>query len=366
MAKRIDRRRSLVLLGGFLGSVPAVGGTARSTNQGQAEAEPNDSRSEATRIGPGRVFGHIGPCCLPGVGDDEDWFAFDVDSGDGILVDFQQRPVSAAALVGPDGTVLDRDGPSATRLAGTAGQSGTAYVRLMDPPGGANGDYAFTLSIDGVGDSDGGGTPDDSDGDGSGSDGVAGSTFEVQPTDDGSEFSYRFTVDGAASKTEAGDIHADDEDQIVPCDDGTTTVVGYTGDGQGDAYAIEGDLVSFRRTSGSEDFRLVLDGEDVTGLLTSATSMFEVESTEEGTEFSYRFGVEGDVSKTVYRGRAADYDDHVVACSDGSSTVVGSTGDGAADTYAIDGQITRFERTSGSTEYRLLLDGQDVTGRLTS
>lgn len=378
MAKRIDRRHTLFALGGVLGIVPTLRGSAeipdaRAAGQRQAEAEPNDSRSEATRIGPGNVFGHIGPCCLPVAGDDEDWFAVDVDAGDGILVDFQQRPVSAAELIGPDGSVLDREGPSATRLGRSVSQSGTAYIHLMDPPGSANGDYAFSLTIEQGDDADGeGGASDDAgstnNGGGSGTDSGSGdgSTFEVLSTDSDSQFSYRFSVDGDVAKTEYEGRAADDEDQIVACGDGTTTVVGYTGSGGGDVYQIEGDLLSFKTTSGNPDFELRLNGEDVTGSPPSGLPIFEVVSTADDTEFSYRFEVDGDVYKTVYRGRAADDDDHVVECADGTVTVVGSTGNSAADAYAVAGEITRFERTSGSSEYRLMFDGQDVTGRLTA
>ena len=117
----------------------------------QGEREPNDAKSEATRIEPGIVRGHIGPCCLSYVADEDDWLQFDVASGDDILVNFDVSPPTRARLLGPGNSVLDVEGYNPDRLSGTTQNSGTAYIHLTEPPGGANSEYAFTLELNGTG-----------------------------------------------------------------------------------------------------------------------------------------------------------------------------------------------------------------------
>ncbi|MBX0293392.1 right-handed parallel beta-helix repeat-containing protein [Haloarcula nitratireducens] len=97
---------------------------------------------------------------------------------------------------------------------------------------------------------------------------VGDGTFVVESTSEAKSFDYAFTVEGSVSKTQADGYAAEASDRIVRNDDGTVTVTGTAGDQWGDAYEVEGRIVAFEKTSGTSTFRLELDGEDVTGLLT--------------------------------------------------------------------------------------------------
>ncbi|MBV0923748.1 right-handed parallel beta-helix repeat-containing protein [Halomicroarcula limicola] len=101
---------------------------------------------------------------------------------------------------------------------------------------------------------------------------VGDGTFVVESTSEGKSFDYAFTVEGSVSKTQADGYAAEASDRVVENDDGTVTVTGTAGDQWGDAYEVEGRIVAFEKTSGDSEFRLELDGEDVTGVLTGQRS----------------------------------------------------------------------------------------------
>lgn len=87
--------------------------------------------------------------------------------------------------------------------------------------------------------------------------------FEVVSTDEGEELRYTFTVRGTVERTRTSDdVAAGDNDQIRERD-GRVTVRGVTGNQHGDAYRIEGRIVSFRRTGGDSGYVLRLDGLEV-------------------------------------------------------------------------------------------------------
>jgi hypothetical protein len=92
------------------------------------------------------------------------------------------------------------------------------------------------------------------------------------------------------------------------------------------------------------------------------SDVFRVLSTTEDAEVSYEFTVAGSVRKTRLGddGIAADADD-LVFDSGETTSVDGSTGDGAGDAYVIRGDLDSFQRTGGDSGLRLVLDGEDVT-----
>ncbi|WP_135302084.1 right-handed parallel beta-helix repeat-containing protein [Haloarcula amylovorans] len=97
---------------------------------------------------------------------------------------------------------------------------------------------------------------------------VGNGTFVVESTTEAQSFDYTFTVDGTVSKTQADGYASEASDRIVENDDGTVTVTGTAGDQWGDAYEVDGQVVAFEKTEGDSSFRLELDGDDVTGVLT--------------------------------------------------------------------------------------------------
>lgn len=148
MGESTTRRAVLRSLGGSVGGVVVLSQTGGATRTAQ-QPDAGDTKSEARPIEPGQtIHDSIGPCCLPFVADENDWFAFDVSSGDEIRVEFHERPPAILRLIDPDGAVLDNEdqtGPS--RLTGSASQSGTAYLHVTGPPGDANSTYSFTVSL---------------------------------------------------------------------------------------------------------------------------------------------------------------------------------------------------------------------------
>lgn len=89
-------------------------------------------------------------------------------------------------------------------------------------------------------------------------------TLEVVTTEEALLY-YEMMIGGDVSKTEVSEEVAanDKNDAIVSGIDPETMVVrGFTGNpGYGDAYAVDGELVSFRRTGGESDFFSRIDGE---------------------------------------------------------------------------------------------------------
>ncbi len=300
---------------------------------------------------------------------EEHWYSFGVTEGARITV---RQVISGAigqpytyTLVGPDGVELASarwngiGGPGVSReIEEQADQAGTYYVRIASETASGYSPSNYRFEVETSGEDPDPVSPQ--------------STFEIISTDEDTEFSYRFEVDGDAAKAVYDTIAADDEDQIVRCPDGTTSVVGFTGGGEGDAYAISGSIREFVKTGGPSAYRLQLDDEDITDDLAEERieetvesnltgSTFEILSTDEDTSFTYRFDVDGDVEKTVYREMAADNEDQIVDCDDGPTTVVGQTGHAAGDAYVVEGPPLSFERTSGADAVELRLDDTYVT-----
>ncbi|MDS0258439.1 hypothetical protein NDI56_03325 [Haloarcula sp. S1CR25-12] len=190
--------------------------------------------------------------------------------------------------------------------------------------------------------------------------------FRVLSTTADAEVSYRFTVGGTVEKIRLDDegVAADTDDRVFGTGD-TTTVVGSTGDGAGDAYLLTGSIESFERTGGESGLRLLRDGEAVTDDFLGDSRLFRVLSTTDDAEVDYRFTVDGSVRKTQLGddGVAADADDLVFDSGD-TTSVDGSTGDESGDAYLLTGPIESFERTGGESGLRLFLDDENVTDRV--
>lgn len=205
-------------------------------------------------------------------------------------------------------------------------------------------------------------------------------TLEVVTTEE-AELHYWFAVEGTVEPTETSDtVRAEGgNDALVTGADPSMVVIrGFTGNpGYGDAYEIEGDVVSFVRTAGSSDFFVRLDGERVPiedlndgdgpfdpeparELSRSVDGTFEVVSTERA-ELYYRFAVDGDVTPTETNDRVgASGNDAIIGGADPSTIVIrGFTGNpGYGDAYEIDGELRSFRRMGGSSDFYVRIDGE--------
>ncbi|MBX0295218.1 vWA domain-containing protein [Haloarcula nitratireducens] len=207
-------------------------------------------------------------------------------------------------------------------------------------------------------------------------------TFEIISTDSDSEFTYEFVVEGdvrrARTSEEITSI-GEDNDQISESRDGRITVSGETGNLEGDAFEVTGDIVSFRKTSGESGFELRRNGETVTAELTTGADetegsdesgtrfTFAIVSTTEDAELTYQFLVDGEVQRTEVSPdiTSLDEDNDSISEDDERVSVTGETGNEKGDAYTVNGEIISFEKQSGESEFRLERDGRDVTDEFT-
>ncbi|WP_254273644.1 hypothetical protein [Haloarcula marina] len=89
-------------------------------------------------------------------------------------------------------------------------------------------------------------------------------TLVVESTTADAEFTYTFTVNGTVAPADDARFTSEDSDHITDNGDGTVTVTGYAGDQSGDAYVIDGRITNFEKTGGESEYRLLIDGENVT------------------------------------------------------------------------------------------------------
>jgi len=209
-----------------------------------------------------------------------------------------------------------------------------------------------------------------------------GTPFVVESTAPNAEVDYTFTVEGSVSKAAVGERGSEGPDRITDNGDGTVTVTGFAGNLYGDGFLIDGDIVAFEKTGGDSDARLELDGEDVTEELTGSPApdgaqygdapiavddgQFVVESTSDDAEFDYAFTVDGSVSKTAVGERGSEGPDRITQNDGGTVTVSGFAGNLYGDGFVVDGEIVSFEKTGGEADFRLELNGADVTDQLTA
>ncbi|MHB9285890.1 right-handed parallel beta-helix repeat-containing protein [Halobacteriales archaeon Cl-PHB] len=172
---------------------------------------------------------------------------------------------------------------------------------------------------------------------------------------------YEFTATGPVEKRldNGKDSAEGGNDDVVDNGDGTYTVAGFTGNGYGDGYAVQGEVVEFSPMVG--DFELVFDGQTVTASELTGDSPTRTLELVSDTSISYEFTVDGPVEKLRDNGTysAESGNDTVVDNGDGTHTVAGFTGNGYGDGYEIAGEVTSFSPLSGDVE--VVLDGQSMT-----
>jgi len=155
-------------------------------------------------------------------------------------------------------------------------------------------------------------------------------TIEVLTTENPSELDYEFTTTGQITRDRNGQNSAGDNDSITQNSDGTWTADGYTGNGYGDSYFFEGELVDFGPV---KDFVEVhVDGTSID------LSQFETEDS--GTEVNIGGG-EG-YSNTVSESEAdvvvATLDEFLSAVDSASSgDVIYVAGDATIDASSVTG-----------------------------
>lgn len=94
------------------------------------------------------------------------------------------------------------------------------------------------------------------------------SLLEIISRTSDADIVYEFTIEGdvlrATGRNSGVSSVGEANVEIVDNGDGSKTVTGKTGRGLGDAFAVKGTIISFRRVSGESEVSVFIDGEDVT------------------------------------------------------------------------------------------------------
>lgn len=256
------------------------------------------------------------------------------------------------SMTGPDATyaVLANNGASATvrnsRIDGPLSGDVTEESVSGDPSTKAPDGVPMTAEEAASGTSSAGGSGGS--GGGSGNDAESddeqtttepdegeGTVLELVAGSDTSNVSYEFTVEGSASKrTSAGDVAADANDSVTENGDGTVTVSGVAGNGYGDSFLVNGDVVSMDLNE--SDWTLRYAGEEVAvDDLVLPNKLVIDGSDHPRIACSYTFEVSGEARKSAALGSINDYD--TVSEGEISGRIVGGT-----DGYRFSGEITGF------------------------
>ncbi|WP_128477850.1 hypothetical protein [Halorussus pelagicus] len=162
-----------------------------------------------------------------------------------------------------------------------------------------------------------------------------GALLELVAGPNTSSVSYEFTVEGGVAKrTSAGDVKAEDNDSVTDNGDGTVTVSGVAGNGYGDSFLVDGDVVSMNLDE--SQWTLRWEGEEVNvSDLVLPNKLVIDGSNRPRRASSYTFEVSGEARKSAALGSVNDYD----TVSDGtiSGRIVGGK-----DGYRFSGEITAF------------------------
>ena len=176
-----------------------------------------------------------------------------------------------------------------------------------------------------------------------------------------SEISYEFTANGEVTKIRDGsETKAESNDDVTQNADGEWTVSGYTGNGYGDSFRYQGDIVDFSPLEGP--YTLVVDGEEtdayeLTGAERPSGDELVITSS---TEVSYQFKTDAEPKKIQDGSRnKSESNDDVTQNADGTWSVSGYTGNGYGDSYELAGEVLEFSPMTGS--YSLLLNGEETT-----
>ncbi|MFC7205397.1 hypothetical protein ACFQJC_17945 [Haloferax namakaokahaiae] len=116
--------------------------------------------------------------------------------------------------------------------------------------------------------------------------------------------------------------------------------------------------------SGGPTIDSTTDSSDTTTDVTDAPDLantLTVETVEGGPLVEYEFTVDGQVAK----GSDAESSD-TLASSDGTTTVTGKTGNGYADDYEFDGELTAFSANVDADNYTVLVNGEELSFEQTS
>ena len=159
--------------------------------------------------------------------------------------------------------------------------------------------------------------------------------------------SYSVTVSGDASRE--SEAEPAPQDAITANDGGTTTISGATGNGYADTYAFSGELLY---GDVPDEFAVSVDGDPIT-----VRRELRVGTDPSLSLSSYQITVEGDAVKATKGSGRAESSDDVSENSDGTVTVSGLVGNGAADTFYITGRPIDADHPDGITTH---LDGEAI------
>lgn len=105
---------------------------------------------------------------------------------------------------------------------------------------------------------------------------------------------------------------------------------------------------------------------DQIGTVSGDEAAFVVNATNPDDVVAYGFVVEGQVETTNGTALPAEAGEDIVAeRADGTTVVLGDTGDDGGDTFVVTGDIVRFATQPRTASVELRLDGEPVTDRLT-
>lgn len=163
-------------------------------------------------------------------------------------------------------------------------------------------------------------------------------------------FEYEIVVEGSAEPTSIDDVSADSGDTIDSTGQNKVTISGSTVDNAGDAFTITGEIIDVRITGGTDEYKLVFGGDDITDQVTSdsesddssqgpgnshgngdsknrddtdSSLVLTVESTADN-QFEYEIVVAGDVSPTSTSSVSVDPGDSVESRDDGTAVITGA------------------------------------------
>ncbi|WP_135828735.1 right-handed parallel beta-helix repeat-containing protein [Halorussus halobius] len=165
---------------------------------------------------------------------------------------------------------------------------------------------------------------------------AAGAVLELVSGSNASNAGYEFTVEGSVTRrTSADDVAAESGDEVAENGDGTVTVSGVAGNGYGDSFLVDGDVVSMDLDE--SQWTLRYDGAEVAvDDLVLPNKLVVDGSNHPRVACSYTFEVSGQARKSAALGSVNDYD----TVSDGeiSGRIIGGT-----DGYRFSGEITGFD-----------------------
>ncbi|UPV73804.1 hypothetical protein M0R89_14815 [Halorussus limi] len=180
-------------------------------------------------------------------------------------------------------------------------------------------------------------SPDDSN--------AAGTVLELVAGSSTSNTTYEFTVEGSVQKrTSSGDVAAEDNDTVTSNGDGTVTVSGLSGNGYGDSFLVDGDIVSMNLDESK--WTLKYGGNEVSVndlVLPNKLVIDGSNAPRRSSEYTVEFS--GTARKSAALGSVNDHD----TITDGkiSGRVIGGK-----DGYRFSGEITGF-RLDGPANVRV-------------